>query len=502
MPVSGPVQPQATQSRYRRFVFVCLALAGVCLIAFSFVAFRSANEFTQPEGIVATQTTTFAHEGTLYYSLKQYPYTVCAYMPVFYTLAAGLIKAGLPALIGARILSIAALGLILWLSYQLVLLFTGERLYAQLAVAMLGISQLLLSWGTTGQVDTLTVALALASFYCFARFQVLGEERLDLAAGLAIAALFTKQTALAAPAAIFLFLLFTAPKRALRFAAIVAGLGGVLVLGLDRLLDGRFLANTVFANMNPFAWYKLGMALEYAGAVISPVVLVALVAAPQSWRTPARSLYIYLALAAGVFFLTAPKVGADSNYLIESTILLIVCAAVGLEKLRFFELSSIGSKSLITLLILPISVYAVQNLRVSTSALISRIARETQFAAQVEGVRPYIPSGSRVLCTDSNALLRAGRYMEVEPLIYRLLVEAGRIEPTAVLEDIDQRKFATIILYEDVARTGDPDPEIPRLTAPQMDAIRRQYQLIRHVPGPYLGGLFIYQPRTLSAQGN
>ena len=36
-----------------------------------------------------------AHHGTLYYDLNRYPYTVCAYMPLFYLLEAGFAKLGL-----------------------------------------------------------------------------------------------------------------------------------------------------------------------------------------------------------------------------------------------------------------------------------------------------------------------------------------------------------------------------------------------------------------------
>ncbi|MFO0508450.1 MAG: hypothetical protein ACK5YZ_00425, partial [bacterium] len=96
---------------------------------------------------------------------------------------------------------------------------------------------------------------------------------------------------------------------------------------------------------------------------------------------------------------------------------------------------------------------------------------------------------------DSNSLMRTQRSFEVEPLIYRLLVEAGRIDGRRLEQDLDQGRFSTVILYDDVRAAIDPNPEFPRLTREQREAIRRRYELVKHVPGPNLAGLYVYQPQ-------
>jgi hypothetical protein len=481
-------------------VGLLVGLAFLLVAAYGGVAMWGASEFTQPEGIIATQVRALAREGTLYYSLQQYPYTVCAYMPVFYGLAAGLVKLGLPPLLGGRAVSLLALVAVLGLVWRLVALYTGRRLAAWLGLGLAGVTQLLVGWGTTGQVDMLGLAFSLAAFHQYARFEVEGRESLDWAAGLAVAGLFTKQTFLAAPAAIFVLLLLAVPRRAARFAFLVGGVGGLTVLGVNWLLDGRFLTNTVFANMNPFAWYKLQQPLEYLGVVLAPLVLVVLAGARASFGGAMRAPFVYLGLAFTVFLLTAPKVGADSNYLIETAALLVIGACCALQALRYFELTAAGSKSWVTLLALPVALYAVQNLRVAAPALVQRVAREQEFARQVEGLRPYLGGTGRILSADSNALVQAGRLFEVEPLIYRLLVEAGRIDGAAVQRDLEAGRFESILLYEDLGAATDPDPEFPRLTAGQMETIRRRYELVKHVPGPYLGGVYVYQRAGGSAR--
>jgi hypothetical protein len=476
--------------------FVCIALATVLGSAQLALALWADNEFTQPEGIVATQVRHFAQTGALYFDLGQYPYTVCAYMPVFYTLAAGLVKLGIPVLLADRLLSILGLLGLIWLTGRITAVYGLEPVEQRMTMALAGLTQLLLNWGTVGQVDTLAIACSLAAFYHYARFERHQAASLPWAAGFALAGMLTKQTAIAAPAVIFLLLLLKGHRReAMRFAGIVAGLGGALVLGLNAALEGRFLANTLFANINPFAISKLGQALQYFLAVLSPLLVLVLASLPAARRDGYMAPYLYLAMALSVFLLTAAKVGADANYLIESAVTLVIAAMVGLSRLRFFELFARGSQSWVTLLVLPLGLFVVQNARIGVLGWKERLDRERSFSEQVTGVKPYLAVPGRVLSADSNALLRAERSFEVEPLIYRLLVEAGRIDGRRLERDLDQGVFETIILYDDVRTRINPDPEIPRLTEQQREAIRRRYELVRHVAGPYLGGLYVYQPQ-------
>lgn len=471
-----------------------LVLAALAILAHTAVALWARNELTQVEGIVATQARSFAEEGRLYYDLKQYPYTVCAYMPVFYTLSAGLYKLGLPVLLGGRLVSFLAVAWVLYMVWRLILVYTEDRNCALTGLALAGMTQLLLGWGTVGQVDVLAVGMALGAFYQFSLFHVRGEETLDRAGLFALAGLLTKQTVIAAPATIFLLLALQSPKRAVRFAAIPGGIGIVIVLGLNALMNGRFLTNTLFANINPFSLHKWGPHLEYLAVAMGPLLLVAAVAAKAAFATKARAAYVYLGAAAAVFLATAGKVGSDSNYQIETAVALVICSCLGLHAMEFFPAYYRGSKAWVTLLVLPLGLYAVQNLRLGFFGLVGRAGREQAFQTQLAELKPYLQGRDRVLSADSNALVQARRRIEVEPLIYRLLVEAGRVDATEVQRDLSAGRFQAVLLYEDLAAKGDPDPEIPTLTPPQLDTIRKRYRLVKHSPGPYLGGLYVYEP--------
>ena len=64
--------------------------------------FWTQNETTQVESVIAGQALMLARDGTLYYDLNSYPYTVAAYTPIYYWLEAGLSKAGPPRFLEQR----------------------------------------------------------------------------------------------------------------------------------------------------------------------------------------------------------------------------------------------------------------------------------------------------------------------------------------------------------------------------------------------------------------
>ena len=121
---------------------------------------------------------------------------------------------------------------------------------------------------------------------------------------------------------------------------------------------------------------------------------------------------------------------------------------------------------------------------------------EKLFRAEIEQLRPYVqPSGGLVLSTDFNAMVRLRQRMDVEPLIYNLLVSVHVIDPEPVRRDLARGAFSTVILSEDVFQPPQfGDAEIGTLPPSQLDEVRKHYRLVQHVPGPFLDGVYVYQP--------
>lgn len=493
-PAAILVPPQNTSAEvwFRRALVIASALAVTVLLCGFTLMLWAQNEFAQPESVVATQTSMLARDGTLYYDLKHYPYTVCAYMPVFYGLQAALMKFGLPVFAAGRLISFTALLGLIILCWRILMLYTHDRYCAWTGTLLCATTSLLLNWGTTAQVDTLALCLAIAAFYQFSRWAILAERRLFWAAVLTILAFLTKQTMVACPAALFVLLCFRKRRVALQFAAGTGAAVLLLVLGIDRYLGGRLLADTLWANLNPFALSKINQHLLYILIGSGQLMIITALGALRVWRGDGKALLVYLGLAASVLALTAPKIGSDSNYQLETTVLLILCTCVALHSLEFFSQCFKSSKTWITLLQLPLAVHLILNVRITRSVLVNRIIKEQQFRQQVAALRPFLAAPGRVLSADINALVQMQRRIEVEPLIYGLLVSAGRIDPEPLRRDLAAGAFSTLVLYEDLARPLEPDLEIPTLPAAQRAEIQKHYSLVRHIPGPYLGGIYVY----------
>ena len=475
---------------FRRGLWVASAMAAIVLLCYLATMLWAANELSPPESVVAAQSLMLTHDGTLYYDLKHYPYTVCAYMPSFYWLESGLIRAGLPAFQAGRWISFAALLGLIALCGRITLLYTGDRNAAWVASLAAASSSLLGSWGTVGQVDTLAALFALAAFYYYSK------ELLWTAGVCAALAFFTKQTMVAAPVAIFFCLLTRDRKKALWFAALLGGGCAASILAINAALDGRFLANTVFANMNPFSLTKFLAQFRYFVSISFGMLAIVAVSFSRMLRGRALAPCIYLVVASLVFLGTAAKVGSDTNYQIESTLLLAVCAAIGLHQIDFFQLYFRRSKSWITMLLIPLALHIAIGYRVSANVLLARLMNEKLFRAEIEQLRPYVqPSGGLVLSTDFNAMVRLRQRMDVEPLIYNLLVSVHVIDPEPVRRDLARGAFSTVILSEDVFQSKQfGDAEIGTLPASQLDEVRKHYRLVKHVPGPFLDGVYVYQP--------
>jgi hypothetical protein len=363
---------------------------------------------------------------------------------------------------------------------------------------LIGSSPLLIAWGTAGHVDVLGLAFALAAFYCFSLFQARGRTgHLALAAIFLIAAVFTKQTMIASGAAITLLLAMKDRKRAVLFAAATGGSAAVLALALNHATGGRFFDNAVIGNLNPFS---AGKALQQASQLLVNGGCLAVLAAAglrRAVRGGVHPLYVYLGCAVAVLAVTAPKVGSDLNYQLETVVLLGLCAAWALDRLGYSPAwfrSGLEGPALLG--ILPLLQLMV-NLMFGGSVLFQRWAWEPLRRQEQAQLAPYLqPDRGRVLSVEIDPLLHSRGRIEVEPLIYTLLVDGGRVNPEPVRRDLACGQFSLVVLFDDLF---DPawaplDREIPSLPRSQLQEIRKHYRLVGHIAGPYQNGDYLYAP--------
>ena len=496
--VASGVEPAGASRALRRFLGVVGLLAALAITAQVITALRSRHEITQVESIVGFHATMLANGAGLYYDFEHYPFTVSPYGPLFYSLAAVLHQAGLPVLLAGRLISLLALLLLLYLCWRLLLLYTEDQATALVGTLLIAATANLLNWGTVGQSDMLGLCFSMAGFYQYSLYRSSGRRASLAWSGLAIAlAVFTKQSFVAAGASVALLVFLANRRRGLWFTACLSACGLALALGLNALVEGRYFQNAVLANLNPFSMEKVWRHLQYflpaAGG------LLVLTAAGWARGKPAarlHPLHVYLLAAAGVMALTAPKVGSDLNYQVETMVLLGLCAGWSLHRLDFLPLWLRRDPGWITLLQIPLLLHIVLNLALTAKTVLQRNVLEEFRRQEMAALRPYLTPQKRVLSVQIDPLLQAGKPLEVEPLIYTLLVNAGLVDPEPVRRDLAERRFSLVILYEDIFSGPmlSTNAEVPSLPEAHLEEIRNHYRLVAHIPGALLAGDFLYEP--------
>lgn len=458
--------------------------------------------FAEVESIIAAHTVAFAAGEGLYTDLNRYPFIVSCYGPLLYLFEALGIKAGINPLMAGRLLSVTAFGGVIWLTYRM-LRRVCESPYAAWAGALLAASTAnLLVWGTAGRADMLALLFSVAALD---RYTAYREQRrvstLIACAVLIAAAIFTKQTYVAAGATISIFLLIHERGRGLRF---VTGLGaaGVATAALvNWATDGGYLANAITANLNPFQMSNLTEQLRYFSLTAAPLCVLAAAGIAARRGKAVHEFAVYLGFAVVIFLVTAPKIGSDLNYQIETVVALSLCAGLALDRLRFFPLLFAEDRSWVTLLQAPLLLHIIFNCAVTGKTSLERVGREIARQAQYAQLAPYVAGPGRMVSVDTDFLMASGHAMEIEPFIYHRLVDAGIVGAQPVLEDLAAGRFSNILLYEDLGAANRPHLPLgaPSLPDQHLEIIRRRYEKILHAPGPLLGGVYLYQPKGAAA---
>jgi hypothetical protein len=480
---------------FRRILIGVSIVAGLAFLLQAAASVWVTHGITEVEAIIAAQATAFSRGAGLYYDLNHYPFTVSPYGPLFYGLEAAAALLGFSPMLAGRVISMIALAVIVWLVYRLVALYSENR-YSPWAGALLAASTAnLVTWGSVGQSDVLALMFSVAALERYCTYQVRGNNRaLVMSAVLIAASIFTKQTFLAAGATISVVHLLHSPRRGLRYVTGLGCAGIAVVVALNWATSGGYWSNAVLANLNPFSAAKLGDQLEYFGFTATALCLLAAagLAAPK-----VRGLHpfaIYLGFSAMIFLATASKIGSDLNYQTETVVALSLCGALALDRLRFFPLLFAGDKSWVTLLQIPLLFHVVLNSAVTGKVALQRVGRDLARQDQFTALAPLIGPASRLLSVEIDPVLQTGRLIEVEPLIYTLLVDAQMADPKPVLDDLRQGRFDRVVLYEDVFDKDRPDlgPEVPSLPPAHLQAIVEEYAMLQHVPGLLMDGVYVY----------
>jgi hypothetical protein len=477
--VEAAVQPGSRE----RIATIGALLFATVVLAYALQAFfRSAlKAILYPFGIdygegIVWQQALQMEAGTSYGDITGFPAIVFHYPPVYHAFTIALAEAGgLDFLMAGRIVSFAATlvaGLFAGLIVYHVVRSEARRGVAAGCAVIGGLITLSFApvthWAPLMRVDMVATAFALAGLW-LAMLAPSKPRLIHLAALCFVAAVFTKQTAIAAPAAAFLVLLVLKPRIAWAGIAtsLAAGLATLAVLAW--VTDGGFLRHIFFYNINRFDLSRVSMIARFGSMHV--LYLAAGCIGAALWirsRSPGYrgagglaglrqrlagseadiGMAVLLAyfLVTTLMLITVAKVGSNYNYFIDWMFAAGILAGIGCWQAARLALEPRASapKPGLVALLLPALIGFQAVLLPPAPDYAERL--DPTRVAELERLTAMVRAAERpVISDDMVVLLRGGQPVMWESAIFAELASKGVWNPRPFADRIRRGEFAFFV---------------------------------------------------------
>ncbi len=450
-----------------------------CFLAWCYVSLRPDFAWDDADPEVLNQAWRLAQGEPIYRGIDSPPFTFAAYPPLYYALVSLLLKFTGLSFYPAKLVSFLAALSIGWAIVRLSREWRRSTLEAVRISCFLFLIPAFLYNSARCHVQMMAVALSVWSLVFFLRNR--WTDTVIISPLLAVLAAYTKQTQVALPLAMVVYLALRNRRWLFPYVATATVAGLVPLLWLQRATEGHFLFNTVqLAKLAYDISYIPLIFIHHAG----PVSLFVGLALSISWRRFREQRWepidLYLA---GVFLTTLVslgRTGAHGQYVLE---LLVVTLLFLLRTTGVFSMR--GRDRLVSLQIVFLLIYTPLFIMVEEGQwdmAANRAAKEIFPLLKTEHGPILSQQGSFALFT------RGEIYVQL--FHFSALSRAGLWDQGLLVRDIDQRIFAWVItefpIEESIAAADDRE----RFTPEMQEALRRNY-LRREAIYPY----YLYRPR-------
>jgi len=485
--------PNKSQALFISITFAGL-LAGAAI--FFIQALRSIGvqqDIHYPESAVVFGVINRWRGQPLYHDFHQAPFAVTGYTPVYYFLSAGVAKLFARSVHAVYALSrlVSFIATILTaLTASLIVKREGGGKTAQFATALLFLSSsILLPWGFMARVDALMLLFTVGGLYLFQRFKGTTWQYLSIVAF--VLALFTKQSALAAPAAVFGVLMLERRWRQAFIFATVLVLVCVICFAVFNQMTGGLMALNVIGSLD--APMRLRSIYEIFSnssiGLLAPIMFAIFGIIAARGRARVALLILYLIGSIALAAVTSGKLGSDRNYYLDTLLAASMLGGIGIEWLSTFSgrgwlKAAIGTIIVILIIIPDLNQkYATAN----TDYFVSENNDST-----IDYLRN---TPGDILTQDSNIPLRLEKPVFVTDSYHLSVLEAcHKWQPDPLIQLIEQKHFQAIVLPFDVQAGERPSWTIyqglPIWDSRILDAIAQNYQVTET-----LGTYHIYSRR-------
>ena len=474
------------------------------------------------EGYVLNDALRLVRGEPVWGDINQFPMVRSPYPPL-YLLVTGLLAAPWPSFLGPRLVSFVSTltigALLFWHGRRASRFSSRAWLPGAVAAGLWFGSTFVYQWAPLARVDMLGLALGLGAVLLVERVYApprpdtakrdgpaplsapMGEVEgarggnsgprvrhtdLLLAAALCSLALLTKQTNIAAPLAITIYLALRRDVRALWFAGLVITVVVGITLALNMASAGQYAQHVLFGNAaNP---YHVGRAGEMIGLFL-PINALAIVGAGWAillhWaRLRPTPIGVYIPLAVATV-LTAGNTSSDVNYFLEPTLALALAAPLALRAAE----SGIPRGSLLgpglALAQLALLVHFPNGWMVhyppGPAKGSTPVAEDVRVGNRVEAIVRSAESSALVELAGFAVL--AGAPVWIQPIDLQAEARQGRWTPDLLSASFAERRWSTVVLSYKL------------LPPDSMAAFERGYEQTDGLASPNGFSYFVYKPR-------
>ncbi len=453
--------------------------ATICFLAWCFISVRPDFSWDDAEPEILNQAWRAAKGESLYHGIDAPPFAFAVYPPLYYMLVGLLLKFTGLSFYPAKLVTFLAVLSIGWALIRLNQEWNNRKDEGIWTAFFLFLIPAFLYNSTRAHVQMLAVALTIWSFVFFLRNR--WKETVILSPLLAVLAFYTKQTQVALPLAMMIYLALRNRRWLLPYAATLAAAGLIPFLWLQKMTGGYFFFNAVqLAKLNYDIFQIPLIFIHHAG----PILILICLALISLWKRFRNGVWepvdSYLGCILVITMISLGRIGAHGQYVVE----LIVATLMYL--LRTVNMPAIrGREALVSLQILILFLYA------PLFIFIEEGLWDIPANKAAAKIYPLLRTQRGPILSQQNsfALFGTGR-IYIQFFDFATLSRAGLWDQNLLLREIDKKTFSTVITEFPIEGPASSENARERFTPEMLDALRKNYQRTKAVY-PY----YIYSPQ-------
>ncbi|MGA2263213.1 MAG: glycosyltransferase family 39 protein [Acidobacteriota bacterium] len=455
------------------------AVAVFCFVAWCYVSLRSNYSWDDAEPEILNTAWRLASGQSIYRGIDTPPFSFAAYTPLYYALVAfQMMFTGL-SFLPAKLISFLAALSVGWAMVRLNREWHGQTRDGLWAAFFLFLIPAFLYNAARSHPQMLAVALSVWSLVFFLRNRWL--ETVIISPLFAVLAFYTKQTQVALPMAMVIYLALRNRRWLGCYIATCAVAGLIPLIWLQRVTEGHFLLDTFrLANLAFMTWQIPGIFIHFAGPIFLFIGLAVYIAWGHFRKGSWEPIDLYLACVLLTTLVSLGRIGAHGQYVLELlvVVLLFLLRTTGLPSMRGRDVL-ISCQVLFLLIYAPLFIFLEEGL--------GDMARNRA----AEQIYPLLRTGSGpILSQQASFALFARGEVYVQLMHFTALSRAGLWNQQLLLSEIDKHTFSWVITEFPIEESVLSDDDHERFTPEVVEALRRNYRRQEEVY-PY----YLYSPR-------